>query len=151
MSTKVFDVFEEYSYLSDKRKFTLWTWFKIYIFSKEDVDLVEELDKLNSLLVKHNMHEYGGFLVCLYHLLLSDRAFAFLSKNIKKKNTNMATAFNFIVNFQRTIDENGSMTWTISDNHISILYYFNDKNLDLPNVSDVLNSYPRCFCLAQRG
>ena len=63
----------------------------------------------------------------------------------------MATAFNFIVNFQRTIDENGSMTWTISDNHISILYYFNDKNLDLQNVLDVLNSYASCFCLAQRG
>ena len=91
MSTKVFDVFEEYSYLSDKRKFTLggdnknWTWFKIYVFSKEDVDLVEELDKLNSHLAKHNMHEYGGLLVCLYHLLLPDRAFAFLSKNIKKR------------------------------------------------------------------
>ena len=117
MSTKVFDVFEEYSYLSDKRKFTPggdnknWTWFKIYVFSKEDLDLVEELDKLSSVLVKHNMHEYGGFLVCLNHLLLPDRAFAFLSKKIKKKTIKkMATAFNFYVNFWRTIDENGSTT-----------------------------------------
>ena len=62
-----------------------WTWFKIYILSKENVDLVEELDKLNSFYIKHNMHEYGGFSVCLDHFLLSDTAFAFLSKKIKKK------------------------------------------------------------------
>ena len=43
----------------------------------------------------------------------------------------MTTAFDYLFNFWRTIDENGSMTWTISDNHISKLYYFNDENLDL--------------------
>ena len=88
MSGKIFDVFDEYSYLCEKRKFTLagdrdWTWFKIYVFSKEDVDLVEELNRLNSLLVSHNMHEYGEFLVCLDHSLFPDTSFAFLSK--KKK------------------------------------------------------------------
>ena len=40
MSSKIFDVFEEHSYLSEKRKFTLagdnknWTWFKIFVFPK---------------------------------------------------------------------------------------------------------------------
>ena len=63
----------------------------------------------------------------------------------------MTTAFNFIVNFWRTIDENGSKIWTISDNHISILYYFNDENLDLQNILDNLNSYASSFGLAQRG
>ena len=65
MSSKIIDVFNEYSYLCKKRKFTLagdtqnWNWFKIYVFSKEDLDLVEELKRLNSLLVSHNMHEFG--------------------------------------------------------------------------------------------
>ena len=63
----------------------------------------------------------------------------------------MAAAFNFIVNFWRKIDENGSMTWKISDNHISIFYYFNDENLDLQNFLDVLNFYASSFGLAQRG
>ena len=63
----------------------------------------------------------------------------------------MATGFNFLVNFWRTIDEKGSMTWAISDNHISILYYFNNGNLDLQKVLDVLNSYVSSFGLAQWG
>ena len=120
MSDKIFDVFDEYSYLCKKITFTLagdrdWTWLKIYIFSKEDADLVEESNKLDSLLVNHNMHEYGEFSVCLDHLLLPDTAFAFLSKKEKRE------IFNFLVNFWKTVDENGSMTWTISDNHISYI------------------------------
>ena len=63
----------------------------------------------------------------------------------------MTTAFDFLVNFWRIIDKNGSMTWTISDNHISILYYFNDENLDFQKILDVLNSYARSFGLAERG
>ena len=80
-----------------------WTWFKIYVFSKEDVDLVEELNKLNSVLVSHHMHNYGEFLVCLDHSLLPDTAFAFLSKK-KKEKEKMTTAFDFLFNFWRTID-----------------------------------------------
>ena len=50
----------------------------------------------------------------------------------------MATAFDYLVNFWRTIDENGSMTWKISDNHMSVLYYLND---------DILNYYASSFGL----
>ena len=53
----------------------------------------------------------------------------------------MTTAFDYLFNFWRNIDENGSMTWTISDNHISKLYYFNDENLDLQKRLDILNTY----------
>ena len=63
----------------------------------------------------------------------------------------MGIAFNFIVNILRTTEENGSMSWTISDNQISILYYFNNENLDLQKILDVLNSYASRFALAQRG
>ena len=63
----------------------------------------------------------------------------------------MASAFNFIVNFWRTINENGSMTWTISDNQISILYYFNDENLDLQKNLYALNSYVSSFGVAEGG
>ena len=88
--TGVMPIFEEY-WPSDKdAELTLagdlkeWVWFKIYVFSKEDVDLVEELKKLSSILVSHNMDEYGEFLVCLDHSLLPDTAFAFLSKKKKE-------------------------------------------------------------------
>ena len=63
----------------------------------------------------------------------------------------MTTAFDFLVNFWRIIDKNGSMIWTISDNHISILYYFNDENLDFQKSLDILNSYASSFGLAERG
>ena len=63
----------------------------------------------------------------------------------------MTTAFDYLFNFWRTIDENGSMTWTISDNHISILYCFNDENLHLQKNLDIFNSYASGFGLAQRG
>lgn len=39
--------------------------------------------------------------------------------------------FNFLVNFWATVDENGRMTWTVTDDKISILYYFNNKNIDM--------------------
>ena len=63
----------------------------------------------------------------------------------------MGIAFNFIVIILRTIEENGSMSWTITDNQISILYYFNNENLDLQKILDVLNSYASRLALAQRG
>ena len=61
------------------------------------------------------------------------------------------TTFNFLVNFWRTIEENGSMTWTISEDKISILYYFNDGNTDLQNILDLLNSLGDSYGLAPRG
>ena len=81
MSGKIFDVFDKYSYLCKKRKFMLagdrdWTWFKIYVFSMEDVDLVEELNKLNSLLsvtICMSMVNFQSVLIirfCLTQLLL---------------------------------------------------------------------------------
>ena len=39
--------------------------------------------------------------------------------------------YNFLVNFWTTVDENGSMTWTVTDDKISISYYFNNKNIDM--------------------
>ena len=89
--SKIFDIFEEYGDLGPpSRQFTLsgdknWNWFKIYVFTKEEIDLVKELQTLNSLLVKHGMEGYGEFCVCIEYLLLPDQSFAFLSrkKNIK--------------------------------------------------------------------
>ena len=91
MSGKIFDIFDEYTALCAKKKITRtgytqnWNWFKIYVFSNEEVDLVEELKKLNALLVSHNMSEYGNFSVCFNRSLLPDTAFAFLSKKKKEK------------------------------------------------------------------
>lgn len=59
--------------------------FIIYVFTEEDIDLVEELNNLNPLLAKREPYEYGEFSVCLDRLLLPDRAFALLSKKKTKK------------------------------------------------------------------
>ena len=93
MSSKIFDVFEEYAPLCDKGKFTLaggkdWSWFNIYVFTKEEIDLVEELDKLSSLLTKNELFEYGEFSVCLDQFLWPNKAFAFLTKKKTKKERN---------------------------------------------------------------
>ena len=62
---KIFEVFNDYAYLSPQRKFTLTNsenlWFKIYVFTKGDefVDLVKELDTLSSLLIEHELIEEG--------------------------------------------------------------------------------------------
>ena len=47
----------------------------------------------------------------------------------------MGSKFNLFVNFWHTTDKNGSMTWSIQNNKISILYYFNDENIDLGKTS----------------
>ena len=43
-------------------------------------------------------------------------------------------SFNFLINLWTTVDENGSVTWTVMEGKISILYYFNDENIDLENL-----------------
>lgn len=60
-------------------------------------------------------------------------------------------AFNFILNFWRTTAENGSMTWAVSENAISIFYYFNDENIDLQKILELLNSFAVAYCLNQHG
>ena len=47
--------------LAPQRKFSFANsenlWFKIYVFANDEVDLVKELDTLNSLLVEHELVE----------------------------------------------------------------------------------------------
>ena len=51
-------------------------------------------------------------------------------------------SFNFFVNFWTVVDENGSMTWTVTEGKIFILYYFNDeKKYRLENILSLLNSF----------
>lgn len=90
---KIFDIFDKNGELGSNRQFTLsgdkdWNQFKIYIFIKKQTGRVKELEILNSLLAKHRLEDYGQFHVCIGHLLLPDRSFAFMSKNknIKKQN-----------------------------------------------------------------
>ena len=60
---------------------------KIHSWTKDEIDLVEELNILNSLLVKHTAEGYGVFKVCIDHLLLTKKAFIFFfCEKEKKKN-----------------------------------------------------------------
>ena len=49
--------------------------------------------------------------------------------------------FNLMVNFWTMVDENGSIIWTVMEDKISILYYFNDENIDLENSFSLLNNF----------
>ena len=54
-------------------------------------------------------------------------------------------SFSFMVNFRTTVDENGSMTWTVTQDKISILYYSNNENINLENIFSLLNNSARTY------
>ena len=86
-------------------------------------------------MAKHEGNRYEEFSVCLEELsILPEQSFGFVSR--KKKSE--AMPFNFMVNFWTTVDENGTMTWTVNEDKISTLYYFNDENMDLENILSLL-------------
>ena len=63
----------------------------------------------------------------------------------------MSTGFDLLVAFWCTIDDNSSMTWRILNNEISILYYFNDENVNLENMLTLLNYFAREYGLERQG
>ena len=60
-------------------------------------------------------------------------------------------SFNFLVNYWTTADENGSMTWNVTHDKISILHYFNDENIDLEQMLSLLNNSDESYGLQTRG
>ena len=56
-------------------------------------------------------------------------------------------SFTFVVNFWVKVDENGSMTWTVNQDKIFILYFFNGENIDLENILFSLNTLVRMYGL----
>ena len=59
--------------------------------------------------------------------------------------------FNFMVNFWTTVDENGSMTWTETQDKLPILYHSNDGNIDFENIFSILNDIARTYGLDTQG
>ena len=60
-------------------------------------------------------------------------------------------SFNFLVNYWTTADENGSMTWNVTHDKISILHHFNDENIDLEQMLSLLNNSDETYGLQTRG
>ena len=60
-------------------------------------------------------------------------------------------SFNPMVNFWATVDKNGSITWTVTKDKISILYYFNDENIDHENILSLLNNFAFTYGLDTQG
>ena len=98
-------------------------------------------------MLKHKGNNYGEFSVCMEHLLLPDISFGFISK---KEKSEAKMSFNFLDNFWTTVDENGSMTWTVTDDEISILYHFSDENIDLEKIILFLNTSAEAYGLSFR-
>ena len=72
-------------------------------------------------------------ILCLYLIGL-----LFFYQEREQKNKKMA--FNFLVTFWQAVDENGSMDWSVSEDKISILYYFNNENINFQKILQSLNS-----------
>ena len=49
------------------------------------------------------------------------------------------------------MDKSGSMTWTMTKDKISILYYFNDETIDLENILYPLKNFALTFGLDIQG
>ena len=60
-------------------------------------------------------------------------------------------SFNFLVDLWAEADENGSMTWNVTRDKISILYYFNDENIDLEKILFLLNEFAKTYGLDSQG
>ena len=56
-----------------------------------------------------------------------------------------------MVNFWRTVNENESMNWTVSNGEITMLYYFNDENTDSEKFLSLLNESAEINGLWQHG
>ena len=56
-----------------------------------------------------------------------------------------------MINFWTTIDNNGNMTWSVTRDKTSILYYFNDENISLENILSFLNTFARTYKLNSQG
>lgn len=68
-----------------------------------------------------------------------------------KEKKSEAMSFNFMVNFWTTVDQNGSTTWSVTRDKISILYYFNDENINLENIRSLINTFARNYGLDSEG
>ena len=91
-------------FLGDKN----WKWFKIYVFTKEDIDLAKELETLNLLLVKHGLEAMENF-VCVLNICCCLIEVLLLCQKRQTLKNKMSIEFDLFVAFWRTVDENGSI------------------------------------------
>ena len=99
-------------------------------------------------MAKHVGNKYEESSVCLNDLYYPpEQSLGFISRGKKCE----AMSFNFMVNFWTTVDENGSMTWNVTQDKVSILYYFNDENIDLQNILSLLNDFASTYGLDTQG
>lgn len=143
------EFFEEYLLLDKFDKISLvgdmknWTQFKIYIFTKTKTDLLKGLNSLNKLLLKHGNNNFEEFSVRLEEDTIT------LERSQGKKFLKML--FNFLIDFWTMGDKNSSMMQEVSQNNISILYYFNDENVDLEIIFSLLNDFAQTYMFDFQG
>ena len=71
----------------------------------------------------------------LVHLVQRKILFSGVQKTATKKMSEFTICFLFF----KMWDENRNITWAISDNKTSFLYCFNNENIDLEQILDILN------------
>lgn len=127
------------------------TYFEIYIFTKEKVGIVKELKNLNCLHVEHDLKKESSGKLCVW-VKQKKRLFVYLFQrrllfSSVRKTKKMSEFIDCNVFFEMW-DEKGSMTWALSDNKVSFLYYFNKEKIDLGQISDALNVIAVNFSLS---
>ena len=120
MRSKVIHFLDDYArFCPSERKYTLAGnsfYFKIYVFTKESLDIVKELDTEHEL----KKEDYGEF--CNW-IDSEDGPFILKCSKKKKKRANLTFAINSL-----------KIATPMAGQPVrkfSILYYFNDENIDL--------------------
>ena len=105
MENKVFDFLDDFARLCpSERKYSLAensSYFEIYVFTKESLDIVKEVDTLDSLSVEHELKKEGYGEFCTW-INSEDRSFVFncskttttTTKKKKKKKANLTFVIN---------------------------------------------------------
>ena len=150
----VMEIFEEYPPQDKDPKVFLsgdirdWVWFKILVFTEKKIYLIKELGILNNLWQSTRRIDMKNFQFALRNSpFCLSKIFWFYFKGKKSE----AMSFNFMVNFWTTVGENGGMTWTVTEDKISALYYFNDENLFLEIILFLLNNFAFTYRLDAQG
>ena len=156
MENKVFDFLDDFARLCpSERKYSLAensSYFEIYVFTKESLDIVKEVDTLDFLSVEHELKKEGYGEFCTW-INSEDRSFVF---NCSKTTTTTATTKNmseFDICYQslKDFDTKGSSTLSVTGRKISTFYYFTDENIDLKERLQYLDALATSCDFSQKG
>ena len=126
------------------------SYFEIYVFTKESLDIVKELDTLDSLPVEHELKKEGYGEFCTW-INSEDRSFVFNCSKKKYIYIYIYERFDICYQFIKDFDINGSSALSVTGRKISTFYYFTDENIDLKERLQYLDTLATSCNFSQKG